>query len=93
MAKYIVIQIVGAADGRPCEIAGSYVAEFDPDAHDGRGDLVVTRDPQSALLFENEGWAFEYWKTQSTVMPLRPDGKPNKPLTAYTVEFVKLEAD
>jgi len=30
------------------------------------------------------------WMTQSTSKPLRPDGKPNRPLTAYSVAAVEV---
>jgi len=64
---------------------GQYVESFDPDGNDGRGELKVTRDRQSAKVFKNPGDAIRYWKQQSTVQPLRPDGKENRPLTAWTV--------
>lgn len=39
-----------------------------------------------AMRFANTGEAIAAWNTASTRRPLRPDGKPNKPLTALTVE-------
>lgn len=91
MTEY-VIQIIGSADGSPCDIAGGYVAEFDPDGYSGRGNLRLTRDPASAIKFHDFVAAVEYWKQQSIEKPLRPDGKPNRPLTAYTVEMVKVKS-
>jgi hypothetical protein len=61
------------------------VQSFDPDAHDGRGDLRVTDDRQKALSFGSPGEALRFWKKQSTVRPLRSDGEPNRPLTAWTM--------
>jgi len=29
-----------------------------------------------------------YWRRRSTVCPTRPDGKPNRPGTAFTVEII-----
>jgi hypothetical protein len=29
----------------------------------------------------------DLWQRPSTEVPLRPDGRPNRPLTAFTVEF------
>lgn len=92
MSERYVIKIVAAADGGYASQAGRYVASFDADAHHGRGEITVTREAPCALIFHDPGAAFEFWKTQSTTMPFRIDGKPNRPLTAYTVEFVKVGA-
>jgi hypothetical protein len=35
--------------------------------------------------------AFEFWRQQSTTMPLRPDGQPNRPLTHYTISIEVLK--
>lgn len=64
---------------------GKWVESFDPDAHGGRGDLRVTDDRNKALKFKNPGEALRYWKQQSKLQPLRPDGQPNRPLTAWTM--------
>lgn len=64
-----------------------WVRSFDADAFDGRGDVAVTTFPSLALRFDSQAEAFECWQRQSTVRPLREDGKPNRPLTAYTVEI------
>ena len=39
------------------------------------------------MRFVSIAEAMEYWRTVSTTVPFRPDGKPNRPLTAYTVEI------
>ena len=62
-----------------------YVRFFDPDAHGGRGNLVTTADPARARQFDSAIEAGNFWRQQSKVRPLRPDGKPNRPLTAYSV--------
>ncbi len=66
---------------------GKYVETFDPDAHGGRGDLKVTASRNKAKMFSSPGEALRYWKTQSKVQPLRPDGEPNRPLTAWTMSI------
>lgn len=68
--------------------AGKFVKTYDPDANDGRGLLVGTFDPDEAIRFDGAVAALEFWRQQSTVRPLRPDGKPNRPLTAATVALV-----
>lgn len=83
-----VIKILGYADGRTCSIAGGYVKNFDVDGANGLGVVLVTHDVEEAWRFENNTEAFQLWNKQSTVKPIRSDGMPNKPLTAYTVELL-----
>jgi hypothetical protein len=83
-----VIQIYALADGGPSEEEGSFIREFIPDTDAwGRGTLLVTDNQNEALTFASTGEAWEYWKQQSKRVPTRPDGKPNRPLTAYTVSI------
>ena len=58
---------------------------YDPDHNDGRGEVTTTPDIFKALAFEKSFEAWEKWKQQSRVRPLREDGRPNRPLTAFTV--------
>jgi hypothetical protein len=72
--------------------AGRYLRAYDPDAREGRGEILVSETPEEALKFDSvmELWAL--WKTASTVHPIRlSDGKPNRPLTAYSITTVKRE--
>lgn len=71
--------------------AGSLLASYDPDGNAGAGDASWTLDPSRALVFNSPGAALELWRRRSTVRPLRPDGRPNRPLTAYTIEVSPLE--
>lgn len=66
-------------------VTGSYLQSYDPDANGGRGDAVWTNDPANARRFDSPVDAWECWRQTSTVQPLRADGKPNRPLTAFTV--------
>lgn len=63
----------------------SYVVRFDPDYAD-RG-LYEAGPIANALTFANTADAFECWRLQSETHPIRADGKPNRPLTALTVQF------
>lgn len=69
---------------------GQYLQAYNHDAHQGRGEADWTRDPAAALNFPDPGAAQAAWSGQSTLVPLRPDGKPNRPLTAYTIEVLPL---
>lgn len=92
MTQFYAMKILAAADGGYTPLAGHYLASFDPDAHNGRGEIKTTREIAYALIFHDETTAFEFWKQQSSERPLRFDGKPNRPLTAYSVEFVRMGA-
>ena len=82
----LVIKIVQAAAGFSSDHAGQYIRSFVPDTDEyGQGVLVTTANLDDALKFETWPAAFEFWKQQSRRCPLRMDGKPNRPLTAFTV--------
>lgn len=51
----------------------------------GATRLTIHRD--RAKRFPSFIDASAAWNTVSKRCPLRPDGRPNKPLTAFTVEF------
>lgn len=73
------------------EHANQWVVSMDPDVSDTdpptypTGFLVTTSDPAEALLFPSFRQAANYWMKQSAAVPLRPDGQPNRPMTAYSV--------
>ena len=64
-----------------------WLKRFDPDAYDGRGLVEWTRDIREALKFPDYIAAKDYYIQQSTVRPLCDDGKPNRPLTGYTISL------
>jgi hypothetical protein len=78
-----------------------FLADYDPDwlppgvtlADTGGwcGMARWTDDPDEAMRFPTGRAAAEVWRMQSTIAPLRPDGFPNRPLTAFTVQIVRLE--
>jgi hypothetical protein len=88
-----MIRIVGLATGEPTPFDGRYVAEYDPGqdgiAPDGRRMkclLRTTANPAEALRAPQRE-LFELWRAVDPRKPLRWDGKPNRPLTAFTVTF------
>lgn len=85
----LIIKIIfNEALGLPSGVDGTYIKSYVPDTDpEGRGDLVVTHDTLAAKRFPDFIDAVSFWKQQSKRNPLRPDGKPNRPLTAYTVTF------
>jgi hypothetical protein len=64
-----------------------WLKSYDPDAHDGHGDVVTTNDRTAAKQFASAVDALEECRRVSTVRPLRPDGMPNRPLSDMTVEI------
>jgi hypothetical protein len=57
------------------------------DTPDGRGHCELTAEIAEAMIFPTAAEAMRFWQQQSAAVPLRPDGKPNRPLSAYTVEI------
>ena len=50
------------------------------------GRLNITADKAKAKRFPSFADAMAAWKTQSAVIPFRPDGLPNRPLTMLSIE-------
>ncbi len=88
-----VIRILGFANGDECPFANLFVERFEFDGHDGRGFGWYTADLNAAQKFNSKMEAFEFIKTQSTTHPIRPDGKPNRPLTGATVMIEPVVSD
>lgn len=78
----------------PGEIAG-YLLDYDPDASDGgmiTGNATFTDDPDRAMTFADTETAARFAMQVSAARPLRADGRPNRPLMAFTLEFMELDA-
>lgn len=68
----------------------SFVASYDVDAMDGVGAVFLTTDPDQAQTWPEAMDVINAWRTQGTVMPYRPDGQENRPLTALTIEPTRM---
>jgi len=82
-----VIRIISKADETPSECDGQWVMSYD--AHVGpqndgliSGYLITTPELRRAKKFATQQEALECYGQQNG---LRPDGKPNRPMTAFTV--------
>lgn len=51
------------------------------------GSVVATYDIDQAMTFASSADAMIFAMQTSTTCPTRPDGRPNKPLTAYTISI------
>jgi hypothetical protein len=89
----MLLRLVATVTGVKTEFDGLYVKRYDPsyhppgEAYDG-GLLEVTPDPAEALTFPTGSAAIMLWQLAHGT---RPDGTPDRPLTAWTIEVVPLE--
>jgi hypothetical protein len=81
-----VIKCLGLADGRDGP-AGYYLSDYDPETG---GSTWGTK--ADALTFPDLPAAMARWQSVHALDPVRPDGKPNRPLTAFTVTFEDTDA-
>lgn len=82
-----VLKIMELACGDPSEFDGKFVQKYDPTFREADGSyeggiLEVCDDPKNAKQFASAAEAMECWRQS---FGLRPDGKPNSPLTAWSV--------
>lgn len=93
MSQRVIIQLMGVApNGRPPP-RPTWVKDVDFDGMGGRGTIIMTQNKAEAKRFDGPAEAFEYYRTQSKVVPIRPDGHPNRPLTAYHVQISSEDAE
>jgi hypothetical protein len=84
-AMRAVIQIQGLANGEPSGADGQYVKSYTPDGNEGAGDLELTRHRGQAKRYASKAEAMDDWKRVSSTHPTRSDGRPNRPMSAFTV--------
>jgi hypothetical protein len=84
------IRAVGFSNGVPCPHAGQWLESFNHDTADGLGYGTFTVHARQAMRFATPGDALTFWRRGSRTKPLRPDGRPNRPLTALTVQVEPL---
>ena len=84
----IRIVLISRADGRTDGVpVGAYLSSYDPEGDGGNGIAIWTRDPAQATTFATGEAATACYRAVPLNRPLRPDGKPNRPLTMFTVAF------
>ena len=89
------MQLVCLANGEASPHDGTYLVQYEPPAmrvdasgYEG-GILITTRVVAEAHKFSDSVELFECWRKANGVRPY--DGKPNRPLTAYTIESIPLD--
>lgn len=89
----ILMKLVGLAGGGTTPFDGQYLREYDP-GRDGVGPngeallahIVTTSDPAKGMAFADAAHVHEVYTLVDERRPVRPDGKPNRPLTAFTID-------
>jgi hypothetical protein len=64
-------------------LTGRYVLSFDNDYQRGEGMMEHTPSIHLAMHFSTTQEAWAFYRQQSRLHPTRPDGQPNRPLTAW----------
>jgi hypothetical protein len=86
----ITLRLIGLHSGEPTELDGLYVVDYDPtpiaDGDKRFVHVIATERRDLARQFPTLEEAIQFYRMESTAGP-RPDGQPNRPLTAYTIEF------
>ena len=83
MTEHRIVRLIGLATGHSTVSDGRYLVRYDPLPRP-HGTVVTSADITRAMVFKDFQDAFEYVQQQHGV---RPDGLPNKPLTAYHLEI------
>ena len=84
----IRIVLVSHADGRTGGLpVGACLASYDPEGDGGNGIAIWTPDRSQAMTFATGEAAVACYRSVPLNRPLRADGKPNCPLTMFTVAF------
>lgn len=93
-----VLKLLSLADGTKTAYDGQYLVSYnpemdgtDPDGNEMQCTIKCTTDANGAKTYPSQSAAWAEWTRTSKRAPVRGDGRPNKPLTAYTVEILPLE--
>jgi len=92
--EYVII-CRGWADGRPQpDYEGLFLKAHDIEWGEGRGRFDWTPNLDDAEKFASMDEIMELWRSVPKCHPVRTtDGKPNRPLTAFTIEIMPCTKD
>lgn len=96
MKRYLM-RLLGLSTGAPHAFSGQYVVSYDPDYHwaDGSydgGRLECTPDIRKAGRFTlGQLMTMRCASPKCQCHRLRPDGEPNRPLSAFHIEGLPAE--
>lgn len=87
-----IIQLIQWADGRPLHCSGQYVQFVNVQLADLSPEwLVPTPFINKARRWDTAADALKTWREILVSDPVRPDGEPNRPFTALTIELIHLD--
>lgn len=89
----VVMKLCGDAFGLATPFDGELLADFDFEAHGGVGEIVTTRDVAGAKHFDTLMDAINFRNQSPKCQPLRPDGRPNRPLTSTNWSFETVDEE
>lgn len=88
-----VIQVIDTAiPGLEPGCEDKFIASYS-EWEDGTFHIELVEQAEDAMQFNALHIAVKFWQTQSWSKPIRPDDKPNRPMTAYTVEILPFESE
>jgi hypothetical protein len=98
MSEPFLMRIESLVSGHSTPFDGKYLMEYDadrpgldPDGNPMLVHIVCTDDPMKAIQFHNLMEYHALWTKTPKRQPIRPDGKPNRPLTAFSVSTISLK--
>jgi hypothetical protein len=86
-----VVRIVAPADGSVHRHNGRWVARWNAHTPVGTCAIETTADRTHAKRFKSADDAERQWRTVSNREPVRADGQPNRPLTAFSIDIEDAE--
>jgi hypothetical protein len=95
----LVMRIVGLVTGEATPFDDQFLKEYDPSrkgkSPDGKpmvAHMVTTPNIDEAMTFADIVEGHKVWTKVDPERPVRNDGLPNRPLTAFSVVFEAKEA-
>lgn len=85
MTKWVFAIYRDGLFGKPSEYLKSYDLDWMWPDRKGTGMCELTKNIDEAMEFDSMSAVMDAWKQQSKKMPYRSDGKPNRPLSAFTI--------
>lgn len=81
----LVMRVLGFASGAPCPATGKYLQEYTPFHETTKGTFTPNIN-EAKHYADIEALMSDY----RTSIGLRPDGKPDRPITAFNIEVIRI---
>jgi hypothetical protein len=86
-----VVRLISRLDRLPTGVDGRFVIDYDPrltgPLWSESYELLTTTEITEARGFANGVEALDFWRQVCPTHPRRDDGRPNRPLAAFSVAF------